>query len=151
MLATDRAPSAYNGAAPEHLDSLLEYDSGSLVEPMGFASPEVVAPDWVTVEPGDLVTAAAGSPPAIVFGPESDLYETCVHGGCARLVEYPEGTEVAFDLVAPERAYGDISRQVFMVPRRPLRDRWYAIEVDLAVRVWEPREKVDRNEPLSIR
>ncbi len=127
------------GRAPEHLDRLLEHNTGAAVEPAGLMEPfDPERRDWVVAEPSDLATAADQAQPAVVFGPESRAYERCANDpDCLRLVTYPEGEVVRTERQEPEPAYGDISRRFVLVPSEQLESRWYALEVRLEERVGE--------------
>lgn len=127
------------GIEPEHLDPLLEHNVGARVEPAGLVDPtRSLRADWVTVEPSDLSTAVDQVQPAVVFGPDSGLYERCAGDErCIRLVTYPEGEVVPTTRHLPEPGYGDISRRVTLVPSTTLEARWYAVEVTLDAEVGE--------------
>jgi hypothetical protein len=119
------------GLAPEHLDPLLEHNPGAAVEPAGLAgSYDPERRGWIVAEPSDLATSVDQAQPAIVFGPESRGFATCVRDDrCLRLVTYPEGEPVAAERRSPEPGYGDISRRIVLVPTEPLEARWYAVEL----------------------
>ena len=137
LLVVERGPepgddTAEDLAAPA--DRLLEHAVGLATPAPGLArpAPRVSGEEWVAVEPNDLMTATGGSPPSVVFGLASPWFVRCSRApGCARLVELPEGREVAVDILVPEAAYGDRSRRVVLVPRAALLDRWYAVEIDV--------------------
>lgn len=110
----------------------LETDAVEEVPPTDLATLARPSPldGLVAVQPSDLMTATARSSPSLVFGPGTSEAERELRApGRVMLREYPEGTDVPFEWVEGSEGYGSVTRQLLMVPARPLESRWYAIEV----------------------